>query len=79
VRRFNARLSANRTAWVLAKDRRADRREDPWLVITCDGCGTVVNFDLRVKPRGPVSSLCVALGDVRCPPRIVALARRPSI
>jgi GTP-binding protein HflX len=25
----------------------------PWLVIACDSCGTVVDLDLRVKPRNP--------------------------
>ena len=35
VRRFNAKLSA----------------KSPWLVILCDSCGAVTDFDLRVKPR----------------------------
>jgi ribosomal protein S27E len=58
----------------------------PWLVIACDSCGTVVDLDLRVKPRDHDASIRVALRDVRCPrcnsdgrPRIVALARHPSI
>lgn len=39
----------------------------PWLVIACDSCGTVVDLDLRVKPRDPEASVPVALRDVRCP------------
>ena len=42
--------------------------------------------DLRVKPRDPEASIRVGLRDVRCPrcngygkPRIIALARHPSI
>jgi hypothetical protein len=45
-----------------------------------------VDLDLRVKPRDPEASIRVALRDVRCPrcngygkPRIIALARHPSI
>jgi hypothetical protein len=57
-----------------------------WLVIACDSCGTVVDLDLRVKPRDPEASIRMALRDVQCPrcngygrPRIIALARHPSI
>ena len=46
----------------------------------------VVDLDLRVKPRDPEASIRVALRGVQCPrcnghgrPRIMALARRPSI
>src|SRR5262249_40440161 len=27
-----------------------------WLVINCDSCGTVIDLDLRVKPRDPEAS-----------------------
>ena len=57
-----------------------------WLVIACDSCDTVVDLDLRVKPRDPEASIRVALRDVQCPrcnghgrPRIVALAQWPSV
>jgi hypothetical protein len=57
-----------------------------WLIINCDSCGTVVDLDLRVKPRDPEASVRVGLRDVQCPrcnghgrPRIFALARHPSI
>ena len=71
---------------VLAEDfRRADIKHH-WLVIACDSCETVVDLDLRVKPRHHEASVRVALRDVRCPrckgherPRIVALSRHPSI
>jgi hypothetical protein len=60
--------------------------EKRWVVIACDSCGTVVDLDLRVKPRDPEASIRVALRDVQCPrcngngrPRIIALARHPSI
>jgi hypothetical protein len=48
--------------------------------------GTVIDLDLSVKPRDPEASIRVVLRDVKCPrcnshgrPRIIALARHPSI
>ena len=86
VRRFNARLSAKGFAWFWPKIAAAITAKHPWLVIACDSCGTVVDLDLRVKPRDPEASIRVALRDVRCPrcnghgrPRIVALSHQPSI
>jgi ribosomal protein S27E len=86
VRRFNAKLSANRAVWFWPKITAAITAKHPWLVIACDSCGTVVDLDLRVKRRDPEASIRVALRDVRCPrcnghgrPRIVGLARHPSI
>lgn len=86
LRRFNAVLSAKRSAWFWPTIRAALTAKHPWLVVGCDSCGTVVDLDLRVKPRDPEASIYVVLGDVRCPrcnghgrPRVVALAQRPSI
>ncbi len=86
VRRFNATLSVKGYAWFWPKIAAAIAAKHPWLVIACDSCGTVVDLDLRVKPHDPEASVRVALRDVRCPrcnghgrPRIVALARHPSI
>jgi len=28
-----------------------------WLIITCDGCGTVIDLDLSVKPRDSEASI----------------------
>jgi len=85
VRRFNARLSAKRAAWFWPKIIAAIAAKHPWLVIACNSCGTVVELDLRVKPRDPEASIRVALRDVGCPrcnghgrPRIISLASRPS-
>jgi hypothetical protein len=57
-----------------------------WLIINCDSCGTVVDLDLRVKPRDPDASIRVALRGIRRPrcnghgrPRIIALAPHPKI
>jgi hypothetical protein len=57
-----------------------------WLIINCDSCRTVVDLDLRVKPRDPEASVRIALRDVQRPrcngngrQRIIALARHPSI
>jgi hypothetical protein len=86
VRRFNAILSAKGYVWFWPKIRAALTGKHPWLVIACDGCGTLIDLDLRVKPRDPEAPIAVALRDVRCPrcnghgrPRVVALARGPSI
>ena len=64
VRRFNA---ANGKAWFWPKIAAALVSKHHWLVINCDSCGTVVDLDLRVKPRDPEASIRVALRDVQCP------------
>ena len=83
VRRFNA---AKGNAWFWPKIAAALTSKHHWLVINCDSCGTVVDLDLRVKPRDPEASIRVALRDVQCPrcnghgrPRIIALAQWPSV
>ena len=83
VRRFNA---ANGTAWFWPKIAAALVSKHHWLVIACDSCDSIVDLDLRVKPRDLEASIRVALRDVQCPrcnghgrPRIVALAQHPSI
>jgi hypothetical protein len=85
VRRFNAILSAKGYVWFWPKIAAALTSKHHWLIINCDGCGTVVDLDLRVKPRDPEASVRVALRDVQCPrcnghgrPRIIALARHAS-
>jgi hypothetical protein len=86
VRRFNATLSAKGCSWFWPKIAAALASKHHWLVINCDSCGTVVDSDLRVKPRDPESSVRIALPKVQCPrcngygrPSIIALARHPSI
>jgi hypothetical protein len=86
VRRFNADISGKGYSWFWPKITAAFTAKHPWLVIACDSCGTVVDLDLRVKPRDPEASIRVALRDVRCPrcnghgrPRIVGLSRCPSV
>jgi hypothetical protein len=86
VRRFNARLSAKRAVWFWPKITAAITAKHHWLIIGCDSCGTVVDLDLRVKPRDPEASVRVALRDIRCPrrnghgrPRIMALSQHPTI
>jgi hypothetical protein len=71
---------------IIGPDRSAHASKHHWLVINCESCGTVTDLDLRVKPRDPEASVRVALCDVQCPrcnghgrPRIIALARHPSI
>jgi hypothetical protein len=71
---------------VLAQERRCAHFKASLVVINCDSCGTVIDLDLRVKPRDPEASVRIALRDMRCPrcngygrPRIIALARHPSI
>ena len=83
VRRFNA---ANGKAWFWPKIAAALFSKHHWLVIACDSCDSIVDLDLRVKPRDPEASIRVALRDVQCPrcngngrPRIIALAQHPSI
>jgi len=86
VRRYNAILSAKRAVWFWPKVGAALVSKHHWLVILCDACGTVVDLDLRVKPRDPEASIRVALRGVQCPrcngygrPRIIALSQWPSV
>ena len=86
VRSFNASLSARGYSWFWPKIAAALVSKHHWLIINCDGCGTVVDLDLRVKPRDPEASIRVALREVQCPrcnghgrPRIIALAGHPSV
>ena len=67
VRRFNARLSAKGQAWFWPKIGAALTARHPWLVIACDSCGTLLDLDLRMKPRDPEASIRVALHDARRP------------
>jgi len=86
VRRFNAVLSAKGRTWFWPTIAAALVSKHHWLIIACDSCDAVVDLDLRVKPRDPEASVRIALRDVQCPrcngygrPRIIALARHPSI
>ena len=86
VRRFNAILSAKGCVWFWPKIAAAFTSKHRWLIIACDSCDTVVDLDLRVKPRDPEASVRITLRDVQCPrcngygmPRIIALARHPSV
>jgi len=67
VRRFNAILSAKGYVWFWPKITAALTSKYHWLIINCDSCGTVVDLDLRVKPRDPEASVRIALRDVQCP------------
>ena len=67
MRRFNAKLSAKGHVWFWPKIAAALTSKHHWLVIACDSCDSVVDLDLRVKPRDPDASIHVALRDVRCP------------
>jgi hypothetical protein len=67
VRRFNAILSTKGYGWFWPKITAAITAKHPWLVIACESCGTMIDLDLRVKPRDPEASIRVALRDVRCP------------
>jgi hypothetical protein len=86
VPRFNALLSTKKYTWFWPKISAALTAKHPWLIIACDSCGTVIDLDLRVKPRDVEASIRLALRDARCArcnglgrTRIVALARQPSI
>jgi hypothetical protein len=86
VCRFIATLSAKGNVWFWPKIAAALTSKHHWLIIACDSCGTVVDLDLRVKPRDTEAPVRLALRDVQCPrcnghgrPRIIALARHPSI
>lgn len=86
VRRFNAMASTGGRVWFWPTIAAALVSKHHWVVIACDSCGTVVDLDLRVKPRDPNASIRVALHDVQCPrcnghgrPRIIGLTLQPWI
>lgn len=86
VRQLNATLSASGAVWTWPTIGAALTAEHPWLIVACDSCGLMLDLDLRMKPRDPNASVRSALEDVRCPrcnghgrPRIMALARHPSV
>ncbi len=86
VRRFNARLSAKGSIWSWPTINAALVSKHHLLVIACDSRGTVIDLDVRVKPRDPDASIRVALRNVRCPrcnghgrTRITSLALQLSI
>jgi len=54
VRLFNAKLSIGKAVWFWPKITAALTAKHPWLVVACDGCGTVTDLDLRMKPRDPI-------------------------
>jgi hypothetical protein len=60
ARRFNAIRSAKGYVWFWPKIAAALTSKHHWLIIACDSCGTVVDLDLRVKPRDPEASVRVA-------------------
>jgi hypothetical protein len=51
VRRFDPILSARGYSWFWPKIAAALISKHHWLITACDSCGTVVDLDLRVKPR----------------------------
>ena len=44
-------VSAKGYAWFRPKIAAALTSKHHWLIVACDGCDTVVDLDLRVKPR----------------------------
>src|SRR5262245_2045861 len=59
VRRFNATLSAKGHVWFWPKIAAALTSKHHWLIIACDSCDTIVDLDLRMKPRDPEASIRV--------------------
>jgi hypothetical protein len=82
---FNSRIAAGRVSWFWPTIAAALATGHHWLVVTCDGCGTVTDLDLTMKRRNLDAAINTALRDVICPrcngngaPRITALAQWPS-
>jgi hypothetical protein len=85
IRRFNASLSARGYSWFWPKIAAALVSKHHWLIIACDACETIVDLDLRVKPRDPKAAgawHCVmfnAHAAMATEGRIIALAQHPSV
>jgi hypothetical protein len=82
---FNACLAEMREPWFMPTIRGAIVAGHPWMIVGCRSCDTVIDFDLRMKPRKPDATILLALAEVACPrcnghgrPQIMRLARHPS-
>jgi hypothetical protein len=85
VQQFNVQLATKKFAWSWPTIAAALVSKHHWLVVACDSCGTLIDFDLTVKRRDPKAPIQIALDDVRCPrcnghgrTRIAKLAQFPS-
>src|ERR1700680_5015832 len=85
VEQFNQRMAARKPIWSWPIIGAALLSKHHWLVCTCDACTTIIELDLRMKPRDSATSLRVALNNVRCPrcnghgrTRLVKLAKYPG-
>jgi hypothetical protein len=83
---FNSRLAEVREPWFMPTINGALAARYPWMIVLCRSCDTVIDFDLRMKPRKQDATILTALRDVRCPrcngngrPRIMRLAKQASM
>jgi hypothetical protein len=67
IEMFNAKLAAGREPFFLPTIRAALITGHPWMIVHCRSCDTVIDFDLRMKPRPPEATILLALRDVKCP------------
>ena len=67
VKQLNAYLKVRKAVWTWPIIGAALLAKHHWLVCTCDACTTVIELDLRMKPRDPEASIRTVLKDVRCP------------
>ena len=85
IESFNAKLEAGRDPFFMPTIRAALITGRHWLIVVCRSCGTVIDLDLRVRPRPAEATILIALRDVRCPrcnghgrPGILRLSEGPT-
>jgi hypothetical protein len=62
----NARLAANVPIWTVPTIGAALTAARPWLAISCPGCGTITDIDLRTIDRHPDAAVTRLVLSLRC-------------
>ena len=82
---FNLAISEGRNPWYVPTVKAALLAKRPWLIVLCRSCDTLIDLDMRVKPRPPSATILMPLAEVRCPrcsghgrPSIYRLSEGPT-
>jgi hypothetical protein len=82
---FNLALAEGREPWFMPTVRGAIMAGHPWLIVLCRSCDTVIDMEMRVKPRPRMATILMPFSEVRCPrcnghgrPAILRLAPQPE-
>jgi hypothetical protein len=84
VKFFNMLVGQGREPWFVPTVKAAILARHPWLIVLCQSCDTVIDLDMRMKPRHAAATILMPFSEVRCPrcnghgrPTILRLAPGP--